>query len=361
MRSLLPPRTRRVLSRHDVVTTAAWIAENQRSDGLIAWTPGGVADPWNHVEAAMALDVVGRHGDARRAYDHLLARQRDDGSFPVDLADDSERRVDTNTVAYAAAGLFHHAVATGDGRYATRVFPAVERALEFVVGCQLPGGAVAWNVDADGVTATHALVAGSSSVLLSLRCGARLASLVGLERPAWQARAGEIAVAVRDRTSPFFDKSEFAMDWYYPVLAGAIVGGAATEHLAAGGSGFVTADGVRCRSDGRWVTTAESAEVAIARAVCGDIVGAAATLATVADKRQPSGAYLTGLVYPERSQFPPGEATTYSAAAVLLAADLLVGGRPTAAVFASTRRSTRRLPVALETSSTNAPEPIASR
>jgi hypothetical protein len=351
----------RVLTRDQAARTAGWIAGVQRPDGLIAWTPGGTADPWNHVEAAMALDVVGRHGDARRAYEHLLGRQRDDGAFPADLGDDAERRVDTNTVAYAAAGVLHHALATGDRRFARRAFPAVERALEFVLAHQLPGGAVAWNVDAEGLTATHALVAGSSSIVLSLRCGARLGSFVGSERPAWLLRAGEVAGAIRHRSSLFFDKSEYAMDWYYPVLSGALAGVAAMDRLAAGAPGFATADGVRCRSDGRWVTTAESAEVAIAHAICGDVVGARRWLATVADKRRPSGGYLTGLVYPERSEFPPGEETTYSAAAVLLAADLLAGGRATEGVFVPVRRRTRTLPVAMAASSANSPDPIASR
>ena len=151
------------------------------------------------------------------------------------------------------------------------------------------------------------------------------------------------------------------MDWYYPVICGAFSGAAARAHLSDGARRFVTADGVRCRSDGRWVTTAESAEAAIAYARAGDVAGAAVLLGSVADKRRVSGAYLTGLVYPERSQFPPAEESTYSAAAVVLAADLLSGGRATGMVFDPVRTSTRRLPVAAAPSSVNAPDVMASR
>jgi len=42
---------------------------------------GGHADPWNHVEAAMALLVGGRRADAERAFEWLVAKQRDDGSW----------------------------------------------------------------------------------------------------------------------------------------------------------------------------------------------------------------------------------------------------------------------------------------
>ncbi len=35
------------------------IASLQLDNGMIAWFPGGHSDPWNHVEAAMALAIGG--------------------------------------------------------------------------------------------------------------------------------------------------------------------------------------------------------------------------------------------------------------------------------------------------------------
>ena len=40
------------------------IAALQLPSGMILWFPGGHADPWNHVEAAMALSVGGRVAEA---------------------------------------------------------------------------------------------------------------------------------------------------------------------------------------------------------------------------------------------------------------------------------------------------------
>jgi hypothetical protein len=308
----------------------------------------------------MALDVCGRHDASRSAYEHLLQRQGTDGAVPVDLVG-GDGRVDTNAVAYVAAGLLHHTLSTGDTAFARTRFAFVERALAYVLDHRLDDGAVAWSVEADGTVATTALVAASSSIACSLRAGAGLAHLVGTERVDWWRAAAGVAEAVRLRRGPFLDKSEFAMDWYYPVLAGAVSGPAALAHLDAGRGDFLTPDGVRCRSDGRWVTTAESAEAAIAYATCGDRATAVSLVRSVADKRAQSGGYLTGLVYPERSVFPPGEESTYSAAAVLLAADLLAGGRATARVFAPARTSTRRLLTRAAVSATNSPDSIASR
>ena len=48
-----------------VEQTAAWIASVQLPNGMVPWYPGGHADPWNHIEAAMALSVAGRRTEGR--------------------------------------------------------------------------------------------------------------------------------------------------------------------------------------------------------------------------------------------------------------------------------------------------------
>ena len=51
-----------VLSAAQVRTTVEAIAALQRPDGAIPWFHGGHLDPWDHIEAAMALDAAGRAG-----------------------------------------------------------------------------------------------------------------------------------------------------------------------------------------------------------------------------------------------------------------------------------------------------------
>ncbi|HLY82468.1 MAG TPA: hypothetical protein VKQ71_05755, partial [Acidimicrobiales bacterium] len=51
----------------EVAATADWIASVQLPSGMIPWFPGGHADPWNHVEAAMALGLAGRRAEAEAA------------------------------------------------------------------------------------------------------------------------------------------------------------------------------------------------------------------------------------------------------------------------------------------------------
>ena len=64
-----------VLPDVDGIVTAAALLETvdaiaaiQLPDGNIPWIPGGHTDPWNLVEAAMALDLGGRHDESRAVY-----------------------------------------------------------------------------------------------------------------------------------------------------------------------------------------------------------------------------------------------------------------------------------------------------
>ena len=87
-----------VLSPAQVQATADAIVALQQPSGKIPWFPGGHADPWNHVECAMALVVAGRRREAGRAYDWLAATQHDDGSWFTYYLDDGieDPRRDTN-------------------------------------------------------------------------------------------------------------------------------------------------------------------------------------------------------------------------------------------------------------------------
>ena len=285
----------------------------------------------------MALDVAGRHRAATAAYRFLLDAQRSDGSFPARFATEAgctAEHVDTNAVAYLAAGCLHHVVATDDECFAREAFAPVAAAIDYVLRQQREDGAIRWSVD--GASDGAALLAASCcAIYLSLGAALELATVVDRRRPMWAERRTTLGRAIRARDmGQFLDKAAFAMDWYYPVLCGALPHAAALRQLRARWGEFVAAaHGVRCRADERWVTSAETAECTLALLRIGESGLARQLFATLSDKRCRGGAYLTGLVYPERSEFPPGETTTYSAAAVLLAADALAAAAATSGLL----------------------------
>jgi hypothetical protein len=305
---------------------------------MILWFPGGHADPWNHVEAAMALTVGGRTTDAERAYQWLADTQHDDGSWFNYYVEDGveDYRLDSNVVAYVAVGVWHHYLATGDTGFLESMWPVVERAMAFVLQLQQPSGQILWSIEPDGVTlGKFALLTGSSSVLHSLQAAVAGAKRFGQERPDWELAAGQLAHAIAHRRELFEPKDRWAMDWYYPVLSGALRGAEARAHLEERWTEFVMDGlGVRCVADRPWATAAETAECAIAAHIAGLPAQAARLLKFTRHMRHDDGSYFTGCVHPQCVRFPGDERTTYTAAAIVLADDILKGGAATTGVFA---------------------------
>jgi len=326
----------RVLSATDLYATGDSIAALQEPDGMILWFPGGHADPWNHTEAAMALDVAGRQAEAERAYQWLSDTQHADGWWHhYYLADGIEdAKIDTNVCSYVAAGVWHHWLMTGDRGFLESMWPVVNRAINFVLTMQNAGGEIIWARHADGTPWSYALLTGSSSIYHSLRCAMRIAEEIGAERPLWELAAVRLRDRIADHPDSFEPKHRWAMDWYYPVLTGAVTGEAAVAQLAAKYDTFVMeSKGVRCVSDNPWITAAETCECAMAYLNVGDTDTAHALFSWVENLRNDDGAYFTGIVYPDNVHFPDQEQSTYSSAAVILAADALDRITPASGLF----------------------------
>ena len=213
-----------VVSASELSATVDAIAEWQLPSGMVPWFPGGHADPWNHVEAAMALDLGGRRADAERAYDWLVQAQRRDGAWhQYYLADSIEQdKLDANVCAYVAAGVWHHYLLTEDDGFVESMWPVVERAIDFVLELQRPRGEILWARHADGTPWSFALLTGSSSICHSLRCAIAIAEHLGHERPDWELSAGRLADVIAHQPEAFAPKHRWAMDWYYPVLTGMV-------------------------------------------------------------------------------------------------------------------------------------------
>jgi len=324
------------LSRSEVEATAGWIASVQLPNGMVPWFPGGHADPWNHTEAAMALSLAGRRAEAERAFEWLAAMQLPDGSWcRYYLADGVEDpRRDPNVTAYVATGVWWHYLVTGDEAMLEEMWPVVEAAVGFVLGLQRPGGEILWSVDPDGTRGRYALLTSTASIHHSVRSAVAVAEHLGFERPEWELAADRMASAIAHRADAFASKRRWAMDWYYPVLCGAVGGPAAAAHLDERWEEFVLEGvGVRCVADHDWVTAAETAECAMALDAAGMAERAARLLGLTRHMRDSDGAYWTGCVHPQCVRYPGRERTTYTAAAVLLADHALGGSGPASGLF----------------------------
>ena len=326
-----------LLSRSEADRTADTIAALQLSSGMIPRFAGGVADPWNHVEAAMALTVAGRRAEAGAAFEWLARIQRPDGAWHQYYTADGvdQDKLDANTIAYVAAGVWHHWLRFNDAGFLAEMWPVVQRALDFVLALQTARGEILWARHADGTPWPFALLTGSSSISHSLRCGLAAARQVGEERPSWELALARLVHTIRHfGHEAFAPKDRWAMDWYYPVLAGVLQAAEAQNRMASRRGIFVhEGEGVRCVSNQDWVTTAETCECAMAYLAAGDRAVALKLFEWVQRLREPDGSYLTGRAFPANVSYPDRECSTYSAAAVLLAADALAGDSPTSGLF----------------------------
>lgn len=307
--------------------SASFISNHQLSSGAIPWYKDGITDPWNHVECAIALDLSGRPNEAERAYMWLCDVQNPDGSWwhsylngqPQDLTRDA------NYSSYIAVGLWCHYLVTGDVDFLRQMWPTVEKSIAFALDLQQPTGEIYWGRDTKNVAWPSALLAASSCIWLSIRSGIRIAEVLGLNRPGWEAASKRLTEAIREHPELFdrcgHSNHDYAVSWFYPVLVGVINGEGAKRHLLDRWEDFVIDDwGCKCVVNAPWwVTVAETCELIMALTLIDEHDRAKQLLDWILRLRDHDGSFWTGVKIPEEMIWPE-EKPTWVSAAVIIAA-----------------------------------------
>jgi len=332
-----------MLSTDQVRATGAWIAAHQSATGEIPWWPGGKGDPWDHVHAAMGLTVAGHIDEAAKAYSFLAKTQTSDGGWYAWRTDGkvSDRTQETNHAAYLASGLWHFYLATDDEEFLEEMWETLDHAIEFVIRLQRRSGAIDWALDPNRRPWNAPLLTGNASTHGSLVCALRIADLLGYTRPDWHVARERVATALVDTPEVFSSASvvervgRYAMDWYYPVLGGALRGAAARERLLdldCHDAFIAQGIGCRCVDDTPWYTVAETCELILAFDSVGMSSHAQQIMSWIRQYRMDDGGYWTGKTWPE-DVFWPLEHNGWTAAAVIIAEDALAGGSATSSFF----------------------------
>ena len=314
------------------------IAEWQLPNGMIPWFPGGHADPWNHVEAAMALALgdrmrggraglrlAGRPPAARRLLAPVLPGRRGRaGQARRQRHRLRRRRRVAPLAAHQGPGLPRDAVAGRRPRHRASCST-----------CR-PSGA------RSSGPATPTARRGRSPCSPARRasataCAARSPSPTSsaTSGPTGRRPPRRLAHVIRTEPDAFAPKHRWAMDWYYPVLAGVLPGDEGRERLAARLDAFVMegrgrALRVRPARGSPWPRPA-SAPWPTSPSASGT---PPSTLFGWAQQyREPGGRYWTGTVYPEGVHFPGGEQSTYTAAVGRARRRRLSGAGPASELF----------------------------
>ncbi len=320
--------------------TAEYIASVQEADGSIPWFKDGYTDPWDHVESAMGLSICGKHNEAERAYNWLRTTQRENGSWWNAYKDGSvedKSRAESNFVAYIATGVWHHYLTTENRAFLEKMWPAVEKAMGFVLSLQTKHGEICWAVDSNDNIKNDALMTGCSSIYKSLECAINIATVLEQKKTHWALARNKLGHTIRNHPERFDrtweSKSRYSMDWFYPVLSGVISGPAARTRLKSKWDTFVVDElGCRCVSDEPWCTIAESCELTMALIAAGNRKKASDVFSWLHQYREDDGSYWTGYVFP-KDELWPVEKPTWTSGAILLAADALANATAASQLF----------------------------
>jgi hypothetical protein len=320
----------------NIKAVAGLIVKTQKKSGEIPWFPDDKADPWDHVEAAMGLGVGGYLEEARLAFRWMAESQLSDGSWYASYRDSrpDDRTRDSNISSYVAVGVFHHYLLTGDKSFLETMWPVVEAAITFTLEFQAPGGEFYWAKSPEGTIDPMALLTGSSSIFMSLKCAIAIAQCLDFKRPSWHKALLTLGHALLHKRHVFnISKSRFSMDWFYPILCGALPGAEARKRVDAYWKKFVVeGEGVLCVSDEPWVTIAETSELCLTLSAMGNRTLSERVFSWICDRRFKDGSYWCGFTVPEITLWPEDK-ITWTNAVVLMAVDALYDLTPAGQIF----------------------------
>ena len=320
----------------DVDAVCRLILDTQLPTGEIPWSVGDKTDPWDHIEAAMGLVIGGYLRAARQAFAWLRANQLDDGSWYSAYRQGvpADKTRETNMSAYVAVGVFHYWLITRDRGFLESMWDTVRRGVDFALSHQSANGEIYWAVSPQGRVDRMALLTGSSSIYMSVKCAMAIAAELGMATLPWAEALERLGDAIRNRPTLFnMTKSRFSMDWFYPVLCGAVTGEAASRRIERHWKKYVVEGlGVRCVSDQPWVTIAESSELVLALAAMGDTEKAHFVFSWLSEHMFDDGSFWCGFTFPDMTRWPV-EKITWTNAVVLMAADALYNLTPAGQLF----------------------------
>ena len=320
-----------------------YILSVQITDGSIPWELEEKLDPWDHIEAAMGLSIAGKKEASERAFLWLKDNQLTDGSWYAKYLESipATKRRETNFSAYIATGLWHYYLIFEDKDFIEHMLPTLTNAIDFVLSMQTEGGDIYWASEEGKEILDDSLITGSSSIYKSLECAAAIFSIFDKPVESILIAMNKLKISINENPQRYDrsweSKSRYSMDWYYPVLCGVYDKEKSIKQINSKWSEFIVEGmGCKCVKEEPWVTVAESSELVTALVKIG-LYNEAETLFNSLHqwRDEKDGLYWTGYVYADK-KFWPVEKPTWTAGAVLIAADALYKFTPGSELFSKT-------------------------
>lgn len=313
------------------------ILKTQKATGEIPWAINDKTDPWDMVESIIGLNITGYFEESKKAFNWLKKMQLPDGSFYASyvLYAPGDKTRDTNMSSYIAVGALHYYLITKDIEFIKTIWPTIKKAINFVIELQTQGGEIYWAKSPKGEIDKMCLLTGSSSIYMSMKCALYLARELDEKMPQWESSAIKLENALRTRRHVFnVAKSRYSMDWFYPILCGALTYSDCESRLEKHWKKFVVEGmGVKCVAENPWVTMAETCELVLALFSMGKIKKAEIIYNWILDRRyEDDGSFWCGFTFPDMVIWPT-ERLAWTNAVAIMAADALYDITPASKLF----------------------------
>ena len=260
--------------------------------------------------------------ESKNAYNWLRAYQESDGSW-LSLFHSSEKNnlKETNFSSYIAVGMWHHFKNFNDKNFLDEFWPVLDAAIEFTLSAQSEHGDFFWAKDNKNWL-DDSLKTGCSSIYMSLLCYKKIAYEIDKRDRVSDTQINNLRDCLKNK--PFrFDrnwesKERYSMDWYYPILSGALSKSDSIELIRDKWNEFVVEGlGCKCVKEEPWVTAAESAELVLALTKIGLKNEAEKILQDTFNLIDDDGLLWTGYVFKDKKYWPIEKPSWTMGAAIL--------------------------------------------
>ncbi|WP_299983232.1 prenyltransferase/squalene oxidase repeat-containing protein [Desulfobacula sp.] len=320
----------------NIDSVISFILSLQRESGDIPWHTDGKTDPWDLVETIMGLNIGKSFDASYRAFEWLKNIQNSDGSWYSSYVNGNpgDRTCETHMAAYISVGLFHTWLMNKDTLLLKKMWLTMEKGVDYAISLQTKGGEISWAKSPDGKIDPMSLLAGSSSIFMSLKCALAIASILGKRKISWERSFDKLGRSIRENIHKYnVSKSRFSMYWFYPILSGALTGERAEHRIEKYWNKYVIeGQGARCVSDQPWVTIAETSELVLALYGMGHMEMAAIVFSWIQDRMYDDKTFWCGYTYPDMVIWPE-EKISWTNAVVLMAADAVYTLTPASGLF----------------------------
>ena len=303
------------------------IKKIQLKSGAIPSNKDNSHDPWDHIESIMGLNFLQDKESADLAFDWLKNNQNADGSWYSKYLDEKpiELNKPTHYSPYISVAALHHYKIFSDKKKLSELWKTISLALDFSINLQNPNGTIPWSVDKNNKIEEDFLITGSSSILKSIECAIKISRILEEgDNNSWIRAYKSLAMAIKNPKGLFdvtMDRSRFSMDWYYPIISGALSSEEKDFYIKKILKDFyVDGLGIKCVIEEPWVTVAETSEFIITLVISNRLEEARKIFFEVMNITDENDVPYMGWQY-EQNIFWPEEKPSWTSAALILAAD----------------------------------------